>query len=268
MKIDFHIHTKASDGQYAPKEIVKMADQKGIECIAITDHDTLNGLDEAIQTEKDFSVRVIRGIELGAKEHRYLHILGLNLKDNATEIERLCQELVDSRNERKYRIIDYLKEKNINISLDEVEKMAGGKVIARPHFAQVMVNKGYVVNMREAFDKYLDTEEYQKIERKKASAQECIEAIHAAGGRAFMAHPYQLQYSDDKLEKMVSELKIIGLDGLECYYSLHTKKQTEFYLYLSRKYDMLVSAGSDFHGEKVKPNIEMGGMDIEVPWLV
>ena len=170
----------------------------------------------------------------------------------------MCNKLERSRNERKYRIINYLNEKGIDVSLSDVEKVAGGNIIARPHFAQAMINKGYVNSSKEAFDNYLDTTEFQKIERFKANANECIQAIHSAGGKAFLAHPYQLNFLEKDLDSLIKKLTKSGLDGIECYYPLHTLEQTNFYLQLVQKYKLLVSAGSDFHGEKIKPNIKMG----------
>ncbi|UTI53355.1 PHP domain-containing protein [Fusobacterium polymorphum] len=258
MIIDFHLHTTASDGQYTPSEIVYLAHKLGIEKIAITDHDTLNGLDEAICAASQYSIEVLQGIELGASEHRYLHILGLGLKEKSEQLISMCNKLERSRNERKYRIINYLNEKGIDVSLSDVEKVAGGNIIARPHFAQAMINKGYVNSSKEAFDNYLDTTEFQKIERFKANANECIKAIHSAGGKAFLAHPYQLNFLEKDLDSLIKKLTKSGLDGIECYYPLHTLEQTNFYLQLVQKYKLLVSAGSDFHGEKIKPNIKMG----------
>lgn len=267
MRVDFHIHTTTSDGQYSPTEVVRMAKDNNLECIAITDHDTINGLEEAYEAGKQSKLKVLGGVEFGAEEHRYLHILGLDVDRTSSALQELCIELEKSRNERKYRIVDYLKDKGIIVSLEEVEEIAGGNIIARPHFAQVLVNKDYVKTTREAFDKYLDTEEYQKIERKKVKAKECIEVIHKAKGKAILAHPYQLKCEDEKLDDLVNELVNYGLDGIECYYPLHSEAQIEYYLKLAEKYHLIVSAGSDFHGEKVKQDIKLANRDIHIDWV-
>ena len=157
---DLHTHSTASDGQYTPSELVRLARDRGIEALALTDHDTLDGLEEAAQAGKALGVRVIPGVELGAKEYRSLHILGYRFSPQAEGLSRLCTQLKQGRDERKYRMIDFLREKGVDISLAEVEELAGGDVIARPHFAQVMVRRGYVQTTREAFDRYLDTDEY------------------------------------------------------------------------------------------------------------
>ncbi len=267
MKVDLHIHTTASDGQYSPEDVVKKAASCGLDCIAITDHDTLNGLDEAVEAGKKYGLTVLRGIELGAAEFSHLHILGLGLTSEKSTLSELCQKLKDSRDQRKYRIISFLQNKGIDVSLNEVEKKAGGQIIARPHFAQILVEKGYVMSTTEAFDRYLDTDEYQKIERFKATAKECISAIHNAGGKAVMAHPYQLNLLDENLGNLIEKLCSYGLDGIECYYPKHTDEQTKYYLELSQKYSLHVTSGSDFHGEKVKPDIEITSKCLDIKWI-
>lgn len=265
--VDLHTHTSASDGQYSPSEVVCMARNAGIDCLAITDHDTISGLQEAENAGQEYGITIVRGIELGAKEDRHMHIVGLNFCEEARELQSLCNKLKQSRDERKYRIVDFLKEKGIKISLDEVMELAGGEVIARPHFAQVMLRHGYVSSIREAFDRYLDTEEYQKIERYKAPAAECIDVIHRGGGKAILAHPYQLGMTDEALEQLIAHLKSVGLDGIECYYPQHTLEMTWKYLEIVRKYDLHISGGSDFHGEAVHPDNLLKPIPLDISWL-
>jgi predicted metal-dependent phosphoesterase TrpH len=264
---DLHTHTNASDGQYAPRDLVMLAQKAGIQCLAVTDHDTIDGVEEAFQAGKECGITVLRGVEFGAQEDRHMHILGLNLQAGCSSLEQLCQTLKDSRNQRKYRIVDFLEEKGIHIDLKEVEELAGGDVIARPHFAQILVRHGHVATTREAFDRYLDTDEYQRIERFKADAATCIASIHQAGGKAVLAHPYQLNFSDEKLEETVVCLKEAGLDGLECYYPKHTPDMVNHYLDLAKKYQLHVTGGSDFHGERVKPDIPLRPLPLELDWL-
>ena len=265
---DLHTHSTASDGQYSPAQVVELAHKSGIQVLAITDHDTIHGVEEAVQAGQSLELTVLRGVELGAQEDRHMHILGLGLKQDCPELAQLCQKLLDGRNERKYRIVRFLGEKGIPIDLAEVEELAGGDVIARPHFAQIMVRHGYVKDSREAFDRYLDTEEYQRIERFKASAEACITAVHQGRGKAVLAHPYQLGFSEEHLEQTIRTLKYNGLDGLECYYPRHTPKMVQNYLELARRYDLKVTAGSDFHGERVKPNHELSPTCLELVWLL
>lgn len=267
MMVDLHTHTSASDGQYSPAQVLEKAKRAGIVCIAITDHDTISGLQEAQAAGKECGISVVRGIELGAKEDRHLHIVGLGFGENATQLQLLCTKLRQSRDERKYRIVDFLREKGVKVSLDEVTELAGGEVIARPHFAQVMLRHGYVSSIREAFDRYLDTDEYQRIERFKASAAECIAAIHQGGGKAVLAHPYQLGMPNDVLEQLIVRLKADGLDGIECYYPQHTPEMTHCYLEFAQKYSLYVSGGSDFHGEAVHPDNLLKPIPLDISWL-
>lgn len=265
---DLHTHSTASDGQYSPRELVGLAKRSGIQILALTDHDTLDGIPEAIAAGEEQGLTVLRGVELGAAEHKNLHLLGYGFSHSAPCLSALCQTMRSSRDARKYRIIDFLRERGVIISLDEVEELAGNAVIARPHFAQVMVRHGYVSTNREAFDRYLDTDEYQKIERFKASAQDCIAAIRADGGHAALAHPYQLGLDDERLEALIRQLKDSGLEAIECFYPRHTPEQTEFYLELARRYDLHVTGGSDFHGERVKPDITLKRWELNLTWLL
>lgn len=265
---DLHTHSRASDGQYSPAELVALAKERGLEVMALTDHDTLDGLDEAIRAGSLCGLKVVRGVELGAKEHRNLHILGYGFPAESPALHKLCAEMKRERDERKYRIAEFLRTKGVEIDLAEVEEQAGGKVIGRPHFAQVMVKRGYVSTNREAFDRYLDTEEYDQIKQATVDARTCVEAIRADGGRVSMAHPYQLGMENDELEKQVRMLVDYGLDAIECYYPKHTPEQTAFYLHLAEKYGLYVTGGSDFHGEQVKPDVKLARLELELGWLL
>lgn len=266
MKVDLHTHSTASDGQYTPSELTAKAAAAGIEALALTDHDTIDGVEEMCQAGREYGVKVLRGVELGAKEYKGLHILGYCYSEEAPELQKLCMDMKRGREERAHRILDYLHENGIHISLDEVEELAGGNIIARPHFAQVMVKRGYVSTAREAFSLYLDTDEYQKIERVKASAETCIQAIRQSGGKAVLAHPYQVGLSYDELEILVKRLKAFGLDGIECYYTEHTQEMTRFCLELAKRYHLFVTAGSDYHGERVKPDVLLKPIEIDMRW--
>lgn len=265
---DLHTHTTASDGQYAPARLAGLAKERGLEVLAVTDHDTIAGVDEAMAAGERLGVRVIRGVELSAKEHHNFHILGYGFREGETELTRLCERLRAGRDERKYKIIGFLREKGADIDLAEVEELAGGGVIARPHFAQVLVRHGYAADNREAFDRYLDNAEYrQRVTRFKADARACVEAIHAAGGKASLAHPYQMGLPDDELEALVRQLKDWGLDAIECFYPKYAPEQQTLYLRLTEKYRLRRTGGSDFHGERVKPDVQLARLKIELDWI-
>lgn len=264
---DLHTHSTASDGQYTPSQLVRLAKARGLEVLALTDHDTVDGLDEAVRAGDELGLQVLRGVEFSAREYRSLHILGYGFSTAPSAFTKLCAEMKAGRDERKYRIIDFLREKGVDISLAEVEELAGGDVIGRPHFAQVMVRRGYVQSNREAFDRYLDTDEYQRIERQKPDARTCVEVIKSAGGKVSFAHPYQTGLEGEPLEALVRELADYGMDAIECFYPRHTAEQQAFYLRLAEKYHLRVTGGSDFHGEKVKPDIALAALELDVSWL-
>ncbi|MDE7245228.1 MAG: PHP domain-containing protein [Oscillospiraceae bacterium] len=260
---DLHTHSTASDGQYTPAQLVRLAKERGLEALALTDHDTLDGLEEAVRTGRELGIQVLRGVELGAKEN--LHILGYGFSPDAPGLRKLCASMKEGRDQRKYRILDFLREKGLALTLEEVEEIAGGNIIGRPHFAQAMVKRGYVSSNREAFGRYLDTEEYGKIERQKPDMRTCVETLRGAGARVSLAHPYQLP--EDELETLVCTLAGYGLDALECYYPRHTPEQQAYYLRLADKYHLHITGGSDFHGERVKPDISLAALSLELDWL-
>lgn len=266
---DLHVHSTASDGQYTPTQLAQMAKERGLEILALTDHDTIDGLGDAIQAGKKLELRIIPGVELSAKEYPTFHILGYGFMLGDSPLAEFCGRMRVRRNERTGRLLAFLSQKGIELTTAEVEALAGGDVIGRPHFAQAMVRRGYVSTNREAFDRYLDTEEYhEKVERGKPSAQECIQAIKASGGKASLAHPYQIGISDWELEKLVAKLMVYGLDAIECVYPKYTPEQQNFYLHLTEKYHLHCTGGSDYHGEKVKPDVELTGIYLEMDWLL
>lgn len=266
---DLHTHSTASDGEHRPADLVRMAKASGVEVLALTDHDTLDGLEEALAAAGQMGLRVLRGVELSAREYPTFHILGYGSRPDAPDLQALCRKMRTRREERSRRIIDFLREKGINISLEEVLAAAGGAVIGRPHFAQVMVRRGYTSTNREAFDRYLDTEEYHRVvERDKPSALECITAVKASGGFVSLAHPYQVGIDDSALERLVRELTGYGLDAIECFYPRHTPQQTSFYLSLAQKYSLHITGGSDFQGRHVKPDIGLTAWALELDWLL
>jgi len=266
-RADLHTHSTASDGQYTPTELAQLVKKRGAEVWALTDHDSVDGVDEAIRAGGALGLRVVRGVELSADDCLNLHILGYDLSVPA--IKDWFDSLQGGRNDRKYRSRDFLRTKGLEIPLDEVDEEAAGGSVGRPHFAKVMLRHGYVSARREAFDLYLDTPEFQEMEKgTKPSAQECVERIKAAGGKASLAHPYQIGLHRESLEELVGRLKGYGLDAVECCYPIHTSEQTAEYLRIARKYGLYITGGSDFHGEKNKPDHPLAAWELELGWLL
>jgi len=257
--IDLHLHTNVSDGQYSPKETVHLAVCKGARCIAITDHDRISGLREAEAAAKDAGIGFIPGIEISVQGNRELHILGYHIDYTHLGLIEACDNFILLREQRVTRIYEYLRQKGVPLDDKQVRRHAPQDIVAgRPHFARAMVEAGYVSSVQEAFDKFLGTPEFDSVERTKPSAKEGISMILDAGGVPVLAHPALLKLDDKNLEELIAALVSHGLMGIECHYSTNTLEQTEQYLGCAKRFDLLVTCGSDFHGEDIKPSIGIG----------
>lgn len=259
MKIDLHTHTQASDGQYSSVELINNAEKLGIDVIAITDHDTIDGLEEAMEYSKKVKIEVIPGIEFSAKVTRgKMHILGLGINYLDKELIDITNELKKNRNERNEKLIELFNNEGIDVSLSDVKKYVEGNVIAKPHFSQALLEKGYISTVEEGFKKYFDNPPYNQVKRILVEPKKIIEIIKKANGISILAHPQSLKLTDNELEEKIQELISYGLDGLECYHSKQTNEQMDLYKKIAKKYNLLISKGSDFHGEKIKPDIKLG----------
>lgn len=259
--IDLHVHSTASDGQYTPTQLIHMAKTIGLSVLAITDHDTVAGLNEAKAAACEQGVQLISGIELDSKYpgiEGNFHILGYGIDWEHPVLRGLCTDLSAQRQERAQRIFSYLEQYGVCPSRQRVYALAANSVIGRPHFARAMVEEKIVSDTREAFNRYLDTPEFQRIDRAKPHPREAIHMIIESGGIAVLAHPSQLKLNGHSLETLLEELKEYGIGGIECYYSTHTPEQTQAYLSLAAKMELYVTGGSDYHGEAIKPDIQLG----------
>ncbi len=256
--VDLHIHTTRSDGQYTPAEVAALAHRAGIEIMAITDHDSVAGVAEGRSAAEALGIGFVSGIEISVRGNRELHILGYRIDERDAALESMCIEFARLRGVRQQRIIDYLATHGVIISPAQVRALAGDAAVGRPHFARAMTELGYVSSPREAFDKYLGTPEFDAVERPKPTPQHGIDVIRRAGGIAVLAHPKLLKLDDTALDSLVKTLVSSGLGGIECYYGTHSEYETARYLTLAEKYGLLVTGGSDFHGEAVKPDVALG----------
>lgn len=259
-KTDLHMHSNASDGQYNPTELMRKAKLAGIERCALTDHDTVAGIQEVREACTELGIEFISGIEISTKEDVELHILGYGIDETNKELVESCKFFKKERKKRAEKIYRYLQENGVNLEPGSVERIAGSDNLGRPHFAQAMFEQGYVSNVREAFDRYLATPEFEKKDfRKYCGYKQAIDLIHGAGGIAVLAHPGVTKHkSMEQMAERIEELVKYGLDGIECYYSSHSKEQTLFYLNQAAMYDLQITIGSDYHGERVKPHIQLG----------
>ncbi|MBQ8825417.1 MAG: PHP domain-containing protein [Ruminococcus sp.] len=261
--IDLHTHTRFSDGQYTPEEIVQKAYECNINTLSITDHDTANGVERAVKESKKTGINIISGIEISVQGSKELHILGYGIKADNSGLLEYAKNNNQNRKERRDKILNYLKEKGMNITLEDVQRINNGKSSGRPHFARAIMELGYTKTISEAFDNFLATPEfYEHIERPKPTPEKGIDMIKKAGGIAVLAHPYILNLEYDKFNTLLESLIYYGLCGVECYYSKHTHSQMQEYYNIAKNHNLIVTKGSDFHGEIIKPDIKLGtGID-------
>lgn len=266
MIADLHTHSTASDGQYTPAELVALTKERGIEVLAVTDHDTIDGVPEAMAAGERLGVRVLRGVELSADDHLYLHILGYNF--SPAGLRTFLDGLQQRRDRRKHMIHDYLHEKGVDLDLTEVERLAQGNLIGRPHFAQAMYNAGLVKTRNEAYALYLDTPEFHRIDTGRPTAETCVKTLKDSGAKVSLAHPCQIVLRGETLEELIRRLCGYGLDAIECYYTKHTPEQQSEYLRLAAGYGLHITGGSDFHGEQTKPDYPLSGLELKLDWLL
>jgi len=257
--IDLHTHSTASDGSLTPLELVRYAAEKKLSAMALTDHDCVDGLDEAVGEGERLGIEVIPAVELSADHPEgTMHVLGLFVDRRHEGFASRLRRLQEARKERNPKIIEKLQAKGLKITYDEVVAASGGGQVGRPHFAKVLVQKGYVSSMPEAFERYLKKGAPGYVEKFRFSPQDAIVAIHEAGGVAVLAHPFTL-YKDPLvlLDPLLGTLSEYGLDGMEVIYSTYSEGQSRYYRELAEKYHLLSSGGSDFHGTH-KPGIDLG----------
>jgi hypothetical protein len=263
--IDLHSHTNESDGSCSPAQLVGEAVRAGVTTLGITDHDTFAGYDQARAPAADAGLELVCGIELSTKLHGHsVHLLGYFLgAGGLVDFREWVLDLQASRRERNARLAVRLRELWFDVTLEEAEARGRG-MTGRPHFAQIMLEKGYVGDIREAFDKYLDESAIGYVYRREPQFAEGVEHIRKAGGIASLAHPIRV---NGDVPALMPELRDAGLNAIEAYHSDHDEKATALYLALAKEYGMLVTGGSDYHGV-VKPGVLPGtgyGGNLHIP---
>ncbi len=257
-RIDLHLHTRYSDGSLMPGEVVDLAHQAGVTALAITDHDVVDGIPHALNAATPLGIEVVPGVELSSRlNEQELHVLGyfFNWQDSAFR-DHLAQQRL-SRNARIPQTIERLNALGLEMSEDEVRAKAGSGSIGRPHVAQVLVDKGYVQDTREAFDRYLKEGAPAYVQRMLSDTRDVIAWIRNAGGVPVLAHPTWTRCQGEPLHRLCVCLKEAGLLGLEVFYSSHNRRQTSRFLELAKRLDLLITGGSDFHGA-ANPTIQVG----------
>jgi 3',5'-nucleoside bisphosphate phosphatase len=263
--IDLHSHTTASDGTFSPAQLVDEAVRAGVRILGITDHDTFSGYDQAVPLARRAGLELVCGIELSTKLHGHsVHLLGYFLDDSTLPgFRSWIRDLQASRRERNVRLVARLRELGLDITLEQVQARGGG-MTGRPHFAQLLLEKGYVNSLQQAFDDYLDESAKGYVTRREPTFAEAAGHIRDAGGIASLAHPVRLR---EDVTTILPDLRAAGLNAIEAYHSDHSPAETGLYLQLAAQHGLLVTGGSDFHGA-AKPEIRLGagrGGNLRVP---
>ncbi len=253
--IDLHIHSTASDGSFSPSEILNLSLDAGIQAIALTDHDSIDGVREVMKIGVPWPLEFVSGVEISCEppkdfpNNSSLHILGYGFDLGNSELNSILDKLQKARSDRNPLIIQKLNDIGFDISMEEVDEISGEGQTGRPHIAQVLLERNFVASFDEAFDKYLGKGKKAYIDKYRVTCKEAIEAINNAGGVSILAHPGILKTNKGfSVEKLVKELKKFGLNGIEAYYTSHTHEQTTFFLDLAEKQELIITGGSDFHG--------------------
>jgi len=253
--IDLHSHTTASDGQHEPEELLRRAKEAGVSTLAVTDHDTVAGLKRARDAAKAHGLALVNGIELSAFINgREVHILGHFVNDEDADLASFSQLLRRERETRMAQMVQKMNALGFPVTLQEVQTLAGEGQLGRPHLARVLVEKDYCADTKEAFDRFLADGKPGWVDRYRLSCEKAIELIRNSGGAATVAHPGVSKVNTYELTQM----KAAGLAGIEVFHSDHVPSLREKLLNDARKLDLLPTAGSDFHGEKVAPGRKLG----------
>lgn len=254
--LDLHIHTTASDGSLTPTQVVQLARKKGFSLIAVTDHDTMGGVAEALEAGKKYNVDVVPGVEISSGVTLEVHMLGYGMSPDHPVMKAMMEDMRAARVERMERIIENLQKMGVPITVEEVEAVAGG-AIGRPHIAQVLIAHGLVPDVRTAFREYIGVGAKAYVERRKMTSEQVIANIRDAGGVPVLAHGGLLRISEVELNQWIDSMAKKGLMGLECYHNAHTPQIERLLRAAAERNGLLVTGGSDFHGAS-RPDVEMG----------
>ena len=263
--IDLHVHSTRSDGTFSPSQLVDYAMEKGLAAFALTDHDTVDGLDEALDYAHHLNTNaiphvpeVVPGIEFSTEyQGKDIHILGLYIDFHHQAFLKHLQEFVNSRDNRNRKMCQLLQAHGIPVTYETLLAEFPGAVITRAHYAKYMLNHGYIKSMKEAFERYIDDNGPCYVPREKVTPEQAVKLILEADGIPILAHPILYHMSDERLDTLTFSLKEAGLIGIEAIYSTYNTAEERQIRGLAAKYGLLVSGGSDFHGAN-KPGLDLG----------
>ncbi|HWG39413.1 MAG TPA: PHP domain-containing protein [Candidatus Acidoferrales bacterium] len=256
--IDLHAHTSESDGSLSPVDLIKLAVESGLEALAITDHDTFAGYDQAVPAARESSLELVCGIELSTKHQlQTVHLLGYFLHGAPTlEFRNWILKLQESRKERNHELLHKLQSCGFDLNIAEATSIARSQ-LGRPHIAELMLAKGYVSSLQHAFDDYLGENGKCYVARQEPLLTNAVAKIIAAGGIPSLAHPGRISSDLELIEYIVHQMQQTGLCALEVYHSEHGREQIAVYESLARELRIGITGGSDFHGSS-KPGVKLG----------
>ena len=260
MKADFHLHTTASDGRFSPEKVVQLAAERGLEVIAITDHDSVAGVIAAVKAAKSFPpLKVIPGVEINTDiPNGEVHILGYFIDYRSQELRQTLHRLRQARRRRARKIVAKLAQLGIEVEWERVKELSAGGSIGRPHIAQAMLEQGYISRLQEAFNSYIGRYGPAYVERERLSPVGAVKLVAKAGGLPVLAHPAGI----DNLEELLEQLTAEGLVGLEAYYNGYGQRTVKFLVNIADKHGLIITGGSDFHGFGGGNETPVGGIDI------
>lgn len=263
MPADLHIHSNQSDGTHTPLEVVDLAAAAGLKTIALTDHDVVDGIEPAIKRGKEVGVEVIPGIEFTTEIPRTeVHILGYFIDYKSPELLAILKKIQEDRVKRIYKIVEKLKALGVKLDPKEVLAISGKKSPGRPHVARALIYEGVVANFREAFARYLDFRAPAYVSHYKLTPAEAVRLIVEVGGIAVFAHP-----AISNCDEIIPDLMAAGMRGIEVLYTGYGPELVEHYKNLARKYGLLLTGGSDFHGLDSGREVKLGDLAVPDEWV-
>jgi 3',5'-nucleoside bisphosphate phosphatase len=255
--VDLHMHSTASDGSLVPADVVALAQRNGVKIIALTDHDSVAGLPAALERAREAGIRVIPGIELSVSEQNMdVHLLAYGFDVSDARMLEAIARYRESRHDRARKILSRLKGLGIRIPMEEVEEIARGGAIGRPHVAEALMMNGHVETFHEAFQRYLGHHAPAYVAKHTVSLEEAVEVVREAGGVTVLAHPGTLNR-----DAWIAGLARRGLDGIEVWHSKHGPAEINRYREIARAHGLLMTGGSDFHGERT-PDVSIGSVAV------
>lgn len=265
MKVDLHLHTTASDGLLSPPELVNMAAKAGLKVMAVTDHDSVEGIAAALAAARGLSdLQVIPGVEISTDVPQgEVHVLGYFVDYLDSEFLAELARLRNSRQVRARKMLDKLAGLGIDIKWERIKEIAGEGSMGRPHVAQALLERGYIQSLQEAFLKYIGRDGPAYVERNKMTPSEAVELIVKSGGVPVLAHPANIE----NLEKLVTELQLAGLAGIEVYYTGYSEQSIKYLISIAQRYDLIATGGSDYHGFEGTDNPRLIGIAVPAKYI-